>query len=159
AACYFVVRIMVALGGAKAASISGALPDAKRQAPQSDWHLDGRPQAAERRVAERDVAAVGAGDVAGDGETEPGAALVLVARIVEAQKRLEHFLAHLQRDARPVVVDRHRKPAMIAVPGDGDGGGKARGVGDEIGQAALEGRRAHRHDRLAMEGDAGLVTV
>src|SRR5580692_12298280 len=93
-------------------------PNGKRRG--SDRHLDSRPQAAQRRVAECDVAAVGPGDVAGDGETEPGAALVLVARVVDAEERLEHFLAHLQRDARPVVVDAHRQPAMIAVPGDGD---------------------------------------
>jgi hypothetical protein len=51
-------------------------PNGKRRG--SDRHLDSRPQAAQRRVAECDVAAVGPGDVAGDGETEPGAALVLL---------------------------------------------------------------------------------
>src|SRR6266404_7115367 len=47
-------------------------------------------QAAHRAVAERDVAAMRAGDVAGDGEAKPGAAFVLVAGVVEPQERLEH---------------------------------------------------------------------
>jgi hypothetical protein len=34
-------------------------------------------------------------DVAGDREAEAGAALVLVAGVVEPQERLEHFLAHV----------------------------------------------------------------
>src|SRR4029079_8897790 len=109
---------------------------------------DGRPQAAEWRVAERDVAAVAAGDVAGDGEAKPGAALVLVAGVVEAQKRLERLVAHVRRNAGPVVVDRHREPAMIAVPGNGDSRSEARGVGDEIGEATFEGRRPHFHQRM-----------
>ena len=63
---------------------------------------------------------MGAGDVAGDGEAEAGAAFVLIARVVEPQERLEHILAQGRRDARPVVVDRHREPAMIAMAGDRD---------------------------------------
>jgi len=59
--------------------------------------LDGNPhrgpQPAHRAVAEGDVAAVRAGDVAGDRQPQPRAALILVARIVEPQERLEHFLA------------------------------------------------------------------
>src|SRR3712207_6780059 len=43
-----------------------------------------RAQAPEGAVAEDDVTAMRAGDVAGDGKAEPGAALVLVARLVEA---------------------------------------------------------------------------
>ena len=65
-----------------------------------------RAQAAERAVAERDVAAVRARDVAGDGEAEAGAALVLVARVVEPQERLEHLLAHARAECRA----RRRRP-------------------------------------------------
>jgi hypothetical protein len=60
-----------------------------------------------------DLAAVGAGDVAGDGEAEPGAALVLVARLVQPDERLEHFLALVHRHARAVVVDRQHEPASL----------------------------------------------
>ena len=67
-----------------------------------------------------------AGDVAGDRKAKAGAALVLVAGIVEPQERLEHFLAHVGRNSRPVVIDRHRQIAVIAVAGDGDRVGVAR---------------------------------
>ena len=116
-----------------------------------------RPPSGE--FAERDVAAVRARDVARDGEAEAGAALVLVARIVEAQERLEHLLAQVRRDARAVVVDRDGEPAVIAVAGDRDRGRKARGVRHEIGEAALERRRPHGDDRMAVELDIGGVAV
>ena len=74
--------------------------------PDLDRHAHRRAQAAERAVAERDVAAVRARDVARDGEAEAGAALVLIARIVEPQERLEHFLAH----APPECPARRRRP-------------------------------------------------
>src|SRR5688572_27231493 len=78
----------------------------------------GRAQAAERAVAERDVTAMRARDIAGDGEPEAGAAFVLVARVIKPQEWLEHFLAHAGRDAGTVVVDGHGQPAMIAMAGD-----------------------------------------
>ena len=63
-------------------------------------YANGRPQAAHRAIAERDVAAVRARDVARDRQPQAGAALVLIARIVEPQERLEHFLAHVRRECR-----------------------------------------------------------
>src|SRR5688572_27586901 len=44
---------------------------------------DGRPEAAQGRVPEGDVAAMRPREVAGDRKAEAGAALVLVARLVE----------------------------------------------------------------------------
>src|SRR5690242_17477203 len=94
-------------------------------ASKGDGFLDGNPnsraQAPERRVAKRDVAAVGARDIARDGKPKSGAAFVLVARIVKPQEGLEHILAQRRRNTRPVVVDRHRQPTVIAMAGDGDG--------------------------------------
>src|SRR5437764_614040 len=98
-------------------------------------------------------------DVARDREPETGAAFVLVARIVEAQERLEHLLALMRRDTGTVVVYRHGEPAMVAVAGDRDRRGVPCGVGDEVAEAALEGRRPHRDDRMAVEGDARLVAM
>ena len=48
---------------------------------------------------------------------------------------------------------------MVAMAGDRHRRGKARGVGDEIGQAALEGRRPHRDFQRAVEGDGGAMAV
>src|SRR5947208_1148060 len=94
-------------------------------------------------------------DVARDRKAEAGAALVLIARMVESQERLEYLLAHVLGDAGAVVVDGHREPAVIAVPSDRDRQRKARGVRHEIAEAALERRRLHRDDRIAVEHDAG----
>src|ERR1700704_2336264 len=69
-------------------------------------------QAAHRAVAERDVAAMRARDVAGDRKAEARPAFILVAGIIQPQERLEHFLAHVRRNARSVVVDRDRQVAM-----------------------------------------------
>ena len=63
----------------------------------------------------------------------PGAALVLIARVVEPQERLEHVFAHVRRNAGTIIVDRDGQPAVIAMSGDGDRGRKARRVGNEIG--------------------------
>ena len=52
-----------------------------------------RAQAAKRAVFERDVAAMGARDVAGDGEAEAGAGLILIARLIEPDERPEHVFA------------------------------------------------------------------
>jgi len=44
-----------------------------------------------------------------DRKAKPGAAFILVAGVVEPEgkkKRLEHFLAHGERNARTVVIDR-----------------------------------------------------
>ena len=59
-----------------------------------------------------------AGDVARDGEPQARAAFVLIARVIEPQERLEHVLAHVGRNARPVIVDRHGQITVIAVAGD-----------------------------------------
>ena len=45
-----------------------------------------------------------AGDVAGDGEAQAGAAFVYVAGFVEPHERLEHLLAHVGRNAWAVIV-------------------------------------------------------
>src|SRR4051812_45567959 len=86
--------------------------------------LDGdphrRPQTAHRAVAKRNIAAMRARDIAGDGEAKTGAALVLVARIVEPQERLEHFFTHVRRNASAVIIHRQSQPAVIAVAGNRD---------------------------------------
>src|SRR5579864_5788105 len=80
-----------------------------------------------RAVAEHDVAAMGAGDVAGDGKPEAAAAFVLVARVVEAKERLEDLVAQMRRNPWTVVIDRNRHVAVVALSGDGNGPGKACG--------------------------------
>src|SRR4051794_5247436 len=85
------------------ASPSRPVPAAGPEALRRQAHA--RAHAAERALVERDVAAMGARDVAGDGKAEARAALVLVARLVEAHEGLEHLLAQLRRDAGAVVVD------------------------------------------------------
>ena len=120
---------------------------------KSHRNPDRGAKAAHRAVAKRDVAAMRAGDVAGDRKAEAGAALVLVAGVIEPQERLEHFLAHALRNARTVVVDRDRQIAVVAVAGDRDRVGVPRRVGHKVGEAAFERRRLHRHGGQPMERD------
>ena len=47
---------------------------------------------------ERDVAAMAAGNVAGDGKAEAGAAGVEIARLVQPHERLEHVLARFSAE-------------------------------------------------------------
>ena len=98
-------------------------------------------------------------DIAGDGKPEPGAAFVLVARVVEPKERLEYFLAHGRGNTGTIVVDGDRQIAMVAVPGDRDHVGETRRVRHEIGEAPLECRGPHRHDRLAVNYDRRLMPV
>src|SRR6185295_20259436 len=97
---------------------SSAKSAASRPVHGSHRHPYRGAQAAHRAVAERDVAAMRAGDVAGDRKAKAGAAFVLVAGVVEAQERLEHFLAHVVRNAGAVVIDGDGEIAVIAVAGD-----------------------------------------
>src|ERR1700722_18275005 len=135
-------RIIGSEIGERAAD-SRRLRPLRRACPTLHRHADDSAKPAERAVAERDVAAVRARNVARDGKAQARAALVLVARIVEAKERLEHIVAHVDRNAGPVIVHRHRKPAMVAMAGDRHGRSEARGVGDEVGETALERRRPH----------------
>ena len=101
-----------------------------------------------------------AGDVAGDGEAEAGAALVLVAGLVESHERLEHVLALLRWDARPVVVDGDEEPAgLVVAPRRAMRVAVAGGIGDEIEEQAPEGVRAHRHHRIADDLERGRVAL
>src|SRR5262252_2144216 len=61
----------------------------RAQAPHSrlERHANRRPQAAQRTCCERDVAAMAAGDVAGDGEPQTRVARVLIARVIEPVER------------------------------------------------------------------------
>src|SRR6185295_17655332 len=102
---------------------------------------------------------MGAGDVARDGKAEPGAALILVARVVEPHERLEHLLAHAGWNARTIIIDRDGEPAVIAMAGERDRAGEARRVRHQVGEAAFEGGRTHRDDRMAMEDDRRLVAM
>src|SRR5258708_4763770 len=76
-------------------------------------HPDGRAQAAERAVGEGDVAAMGACDVARNGEAESRAAGVEIARLVKPQERLEDIFAAVAGNARTVIVDRDGEDARV----------------------------------------------
>src|SRR3954447_25440681 len=91
-------------------------------------HPHPRAQPAERACIKRDVAAVRARDVARDGETQAGAALVLVARVVESEARLEHLLPYPRGNAGPVVIDGNGEIAVVTMTDDLDRLGKARRV-------------------------------
>src|ERR1700688_59268 len=108
---------------ASCAGRAGGAARTTRKKPRqlkSTRHAYGGAQAAERAVAESDVAAMGTRDIARDRQPQSGAALVLIARIVQPQERFEHFLAHIRRNAGPVVVHRNCEITVVAVGGDRD---------------------------------------
>jgi hypothetical protein len=102
---------------------------------------------------------VRARDIARDGEPQAAAAFVLIARIVETHEGAEHFVAHACRNPGAVVVHGDRHPAVIAMRRDVNCVAEPRRVGDEVLQAAHEGRRPHHHDWLAVELDLHFVPV
>ena len=81
-----------------------------------------------------------AGDVARDGEAQARAALVLIARLVQAVKRPENVLAKSGVYSRSVVVDDDRQELSLPDRRNADIVRVTLGVGDEIADAAL-----HRH--------------
>src|SRR5713101_8139522 len=98
-------------------------------------------------------------DVARNGEAQPGAALILVARVVKPQERLEHLFAQMRSDTGTVIVDGDGQPAVVAMTGNRDRRRVAGGIGDKIGETAFERRRSHRDDRMTMKVHAGPVAV
>src|SRR4249920_3354071 len=84
------------------------------------WHGYDGAQPAHRAFPERDITAVALGDVACDGEPEPGIALVLVAGVVEPIERPEDVVALQYRDARAVVVDLDAQPLALGCGANDD---------------------------------------
>src|SRR5688572_24765319 len=84
-----------------------AQPGSSRGDPDDE----ARPAAVER-LLEADAAVVRLGHRAHDRQAEPGRAAVLAGAAVEA---LEHLLPLVERDPRPVVLDREHDPAVAAL--------------------------------------------
>src|SRR6187397_33805 len=105
-------------------------------------------------LAERNVAAMDAGDVARDGEPKPGRAGVLIARMIDAIERAEHMFALVLRNARTVVLDLDGERAVLPRRADLHMLRKARRVVDEIGDRSLEGVALDRyHERRFLQVD------
>ena len=116
------------------------------------------PQAADAGCRRADVAAVRAGDVAGDRQAEAGAAFVLVARLVQPVERPEHVLPVRRRDAGAVVVDDDRDELRISRCAEYPHVvGVALGVGDEVADAALDRHRPHPDVEVAPGLEADLA--
>src|SRR5262249_61076051 len=118
---------LVGFAGRCSTDSRGGLPPAPAPATRAgrrgygrglDRHPDRRPQSSERTIRQGDVAAMGAGDVARNGQPESGAAFVLIARVVEPQERLEHLFAQLRCNTGAVVVHRDGGPAAVPMTAD-----------------------------------------
>src|SRR5690606_40451987 len=108
----------------------------------SAWQAHPRPQAAAWRRLQRDLAAVAARHVAGDGEAEAGAATVRIALRLEAVEGLEDDLPLVRRDAGTVVVDQHLDPPCRDLQRDRHLRAVHQSVLDQVGERAPEGRGA-----------------
>src|SRR5271168_2622859 len=87
---------------AHTASVSSALAS-RRIMPPYLRQTQGRAKAAQGRAAEQDIAAVAAGDVAGDREAQAHALGVLIARLVQAGEGSERLLEPVRGDAGAVI--------------------------------------------------------
>src|SRR5262245_59362430 len=98
-------------------------------------------------------------DITGDRQPKTGPTLILIARVIEPQKRLEYFLTQVRRDAGTVVIDCNRKISMITVTDDCNRRCKACRVRYEIAEAAFESSRANGNDWRPVKNDACSVPV
>ena len=80
----------------------------------SDRQPDDRLQAAQRAVAQHDIPAMGAGDVAGDGQAQARTADLQVAAFVQAVEGTEGFLAPGFGNALAIVFHRDLHAAAVA---------------------------------------------
>src|SRR4051812_8039037 len=99
---------------------------------------------------------MGAGDVAGDRQSEASPALVLIARGVETKKWTEDILTRGFRNARPVVVDGDHEALAIEPSHDVHPFPKAPGVGEEVGNESPEGIGFHFCRQAVGSFDSGL---
>src|SRR5436190_13752599 len=116
-----------------------------------NWALHRQPyrraQSAQGTVAEHEVAAVGAGDIAGDGEAEADAAGLQVAALVQPVEGAERLFALRRRDTGSVVVDLHFGKTFRALEAREHLSAVLQGVVDQVDDAALERVAPHRqHD-------------
>src|SRR5712664_2187978 len=70
---------------------------------------DRDPGASRWRFLDRQGAAMGFGQAAGDGEAQSGAARSAASRCLQPTERLEHGLSVFGRDSHAFVVDRQQK--------------------------------------------------
>ena len=85
-------------------------------------------------------------DVEGDGEAKPGAAEILIARLVDAEERPEHVFAQAGGIPGPSSSTWIGQEALVPQRLDGDILGMDLRIADEIGEAALERVRPQGDD-------------
>src|SRR3546814_2802381 len=74
-----------------------------------------------------------------------------LARLVEAEERLENIFVALRRNAGAVVVDGHLDQALAPPGPDRDVLAVALGVGQQVGEAAAHGFAAQRQHEVLLD--------
>src|SRR3546814_9213115 len=123
-------------GGCRSVGRQALRLDKRLKSNQTGNQIRTQQTAAGGRLQD-DIAAVDARDNAGDGEAQAEAPGGRVARLVEAEERLENIFVALRRNAGAVVVDGHTDKAL-APPGP-DRAVIAVALG-ELGRGACGGR-------------------
>jgi hypothetical protein len=111
----------------------------------ADAQRDLLGQAVGLSVCDRDRAAKATEDLAGDGKPQARAGCGLAAGRVGAEKRLEHLIQNLGRDARPVVGDRDNRVVCFARKGDARAAAMGCGVQNQVAQGPLQRKRPGMH--------------
>src|SRR5690606_39419034 len=123
---------------------------------------DFNPQAAFRRLSEGDLPAVAMHDIAGNGEAKSAAAGIHIARWLQAEEGAEHVASLGFGDPRSVIINQDYDLGVCLPDAHPDFVGVARGVADEIGDAALEAVRPDFGGetlRASCEGDRGTLSA
>src|SRR3546814_1244445 len=82
-----------------------------------------------------------------------------LARLVEAEERLENIFVALRRNAGAVVVDGHLDQALAPPGPDRDVLAVALGVGQQVGEAAAHGFAAQRQHERSEEHTSELQSL
>ena len=85
---------------------------------------------------------MGACDVAGDGQPQPGPAALQIAPLIQAMKGTEDFFALQFGDSGAVILHRDLHQMVIPAQTHGHLGAVLEGIVDQIGQYRAAARRA-----------------
>src|SRR6185503_17953094 len=103
-----------------------------------DWQPDRRLQSAHTAIAQHQITAMGAGDVAGDGQPETRAAALQVPALIQTMKRPESLFAPGFGDAGAVVFHGDLDHALVALQADRHLAAMLQGIVQEIADHAPE---------------------
>ena len=102
---------------------------------------------------------MGVDDIARDTQAQPDSAAIQIARLIKPEKSLEHVLAPILGNPRPVVVDGDFQLMVAALRGKANMLGVTRSVAQQIAETAPEsvGAQSNGHAGIGLKLDLGAI--